>query len=328
VRKPVWVAGILDTRTLAPKERADAIDAAMRYATVPNEVTLDDSHAAIEARIDLWDFGPDATLLRQFGSGMRLARGREQLRIAAPERIALSLLSEGCWKYRQHGRDQVIQSERSHLVLTDLSAPHEYERVGMGGAHSFMVDFDRLGLSADMVRSAAPRLEASPLYSLVQDHLRHLARMVDTLNGTERSMVGIATAQLVRALVVGATNAGSGEGDESCLTTRIKIYVGRHLTDVDLTPEQIAAAHHISLRQLYNLWSDSSHTLNRWIIHQRLELARRELSAPRSSSLTLDTLGRRVGFTSASHFSRRFKDAYGVSPREYREFIAPLGVQQ
>ena len=43
-----------------------------------------------------------------------------------------------------------------------------------------------------------------------------------------------------------------------------------HLADPDLTPATIAAAHGISLRQLYKLCAEADLSLEQWIINERL----------------------------------------------------------
>jgi hypothetical protein len=42
----------------------------------------------------------------------------------------------------------------------------------------------------------------------------------------------------------------------------------------------LARAHHISVRQLYKLWSGNQLTLTQWIISQRLDGARRDIEGP------------------------------------------------
>ncbi|MGW0704337.1 helix-turn-helix transcriptional regulator [Streptomyces sp. NPDC002867] len=80
----------------------------------------------------------------------------------------------------------------------------------------------------------------------------------------------------------------------------------------------MAAAHNISVRHVHRLFQDEWTTAGRWIQHRRLEACRRELGRPGRNVPTVMTIARRFGFTSPSHFSRAFRAAYGVSPREWR----------
>jgi len=88
--------------------------------------------------------------------------------------------------------------------------------------------------------------------------------------------------------------------------------------DPDLQPSTIAAAHHISLRYLYKLCAQADFSLEQWIIGERLQGARDELTRPESRQRTIAMVARRWGFSAPTHFSRRFRTAYGLTPSEWR----------
>ena len=101
--------------------------------------------------------------------------------------------------------------------------------------------------------------------------------------GPALAMVGNAAIELVRALIVstGADPDRQHSAITDSLPLRITLYLGDHLRDPSLTPAKIAAVHHISLRQLYNVWSRTNEqSLGQWIITQRLDAARGELARP------------------------------------------------
>jgi AraC-like DNA-binding protein len=188
-----------------------------------------------------------------------------------------------------------------------------------------MVDFDQLSLSADVIRQAAPHIRSSPLYDLVRSHIAGLEQIAGSLSGPAQAMTGTATAELVRAMIASATQDEHlyREAMADSLSTRITLYLQRHLTDPDLTPARIARDHNISVRHLYNTWAEGDLSLAQWIMAQRLEVARRELVKPGARAKTIAAIARRCGFTDATHFSRRFREAYGMSPREWRQLNAP-----
>ncbi|MEU8539780.1 helix-turn-helix domain-containing protein [Streptomyces sp. NPDC048717] len=100
------------------------------------------------------------------------------------------------------------------------------------------------------------------------------------------------------------------------LRARIHAYIDRHLPDAGLTPRTIARAHHISLRYLHKLFEGEDATVSRWIQRRRLERSRRDLA--RYPHVTIAAVAHRWGFASAAHFSRVFRTAYGMSPRQWR----------
>ncbi|MFF7335620.1 helix-turn-helix domain-containing protein [Streptomyces sp. NPDC008150] len=117
--------------------------------------------------------------------------------------------------------------------------------------------------------------------------------------------------------------AGSREGDgAAALLARVRVFVEEHLADPDLSPETIARAHHISVRHLHKLFQGEGVTVGRWIRSRRLESCRRDLGGPAGRRPTVAAVAHRWGFTSPSHFSRAFRDAYGMSPRAWQERAA------
>ncbi|MGW5265624.1 helix-turn-helix domain-containing protein [Microbispora sp. NPDC004025] len=89
-----------------------------------------------------------------------------------------------------------------------------------------------------------------------------------------------------------------------------------------LTPETIAAAHQISVRHLYTLFAEQGLTVAAWIRRCRLEQCHRDLADPRRRSLPIQSVAARWGFTDAATFSRAFRAAYGMSPRDHRDLAA------
>jgi AraC-like DNA-binding protein len=102
------------------------------------------------------------------------------------------------------------------------------------------------------------------------------------------------------------------------LMLQITAFIEEHLGDAELAPAQIAAAHHISLRQLHKLFHASGTTVAGWIRQRRLEHCGHDLRDPRCAARSVAAVGARWGYPDPAHFSRLFKATYGVGPRDYR----------
>ncbi|MFR9798548.1 helix-turn-helix domain-containing protein [Streptomyces sp. MS06] len=102
------------------------------------------------------------------------------------------------------------------------------------------------------------------------------------------------------------------------LLLRIKSFVRRNLGDPDLTPAQIAAAHHISRSYLYRLFREEGLTVAAYIRGQRLANARRDLTDPALRTLPVNAVAARWGYLRPGDFTRAFRAAYGITPRELR----------
>ncbi|MGW8063888.1 helix-turn-helix domain-containing protein [Streptomyces ziwulingensis] len=124
-----------------------------------------------------------------------------------------------------------------------------------------------------------------------------------------------------------SVHTGSGHGDsrlarrplEATLSLRITQYIREHLADPDLSAARIAAAQGLSVRHLHTVLSRSGISLGDWIRTRRLAECRRELAGPTARLPTIAATGRRWGFVDATHFSTVFKQAYGVTPRAWRD---------
>lgn len=130
-----------------------------------------------------------------------------------------------------------------------------------------------------------------------------------------------AVADLVGLLAVEDAGSGTRDGgqDREALIGRLCAYVDANLWDRNLTPASVAEAQHISIRYLHKLFEGRGSTVGRWIQHRRLEEARRELARPGRDDITVSAVARRWGFASATHFSRSFRAAYGMSPSDWRD---------
>ncbi|MFG3498112.1 helix-turn-helix domain-containing protein [Streptomyces sp. NPDC047928] len=115
-----------------------------------------------------------------------------------------------------------------------------------------------------------------------------------------------------------AERALPAETRERNLVVRVRSHIHRHLHDPELTPRTIAAAHHLSVRQLHRLFEDENVTVAGLIRDLRLERARRDLADPDLRDTPVHAVAARSGFTAPAHFSRAFRAAYGTSPSEFR----------
>jgi AraC-like DNA-binding protein len=309
---------LLDTATLPPEHRVDAFRAAFGQASVPCRIEHLGPPAEVRTRMHLWRYGR-ANLFTTDSSGFRLLRTPRHVRQEDPPVVALAVQSRGLGRFTQFGADHAVGS--GQLMLNDLRAPYAFSWSGTGGSRAFQVPSDQLGLPPDVVRAAAPRLQASPLHDLVRDHLVRMVRDAERLGeDPAAATLGTATTELVRALLVSAAPSGRlvATVRAETLATRVLAYAGQHLTDPELTPERIAAAHNVSVRQLYKACAAAGVGLEQWVIEQRLEAARAELASPAGRRRSIAAVARACGFADPSHFSRRFRTAYGTTPREWQ----------
>lgn len=158
--------------------------------------------------------------------------------------------------------------------------------------------------------------------ALLASHLLALASQIDVLDaGLHRSINGW-TLDLLGAALAGRQPIGRCEGGIAMLR-QVQMHVLEHLHDSDLTPSRIAATHRMSLRHLHLLFQRNDLTVSGWIQEQRLQRCRDALLATTCRRLLISEIAYRWGFVSAPHFSRAFKQRFGLSPRELRTSMSP-----
>ncbi|MFD8081539.1 helix-turn-helix transcriptional regulator [Kitasatospora sp. NPDC059722] len=115
------------------------------------------------------------------------------------------------------------------------------------------------------------------------------------------------------------------EARQQALVETIRAFIRARLHDPGLTPPMVAAAHHISVSHLHRLFARYSkgETVAGFIRRQRLRKAHRELADPALLALPAHAIGSRCGIPNPSDFSRAFKAAHGLSPREHRRQAQP-----
>lgn len=118
------------------------------------------------------------------------------------------------------------------------------------------------------------------------------------------------------------------EARRSALRARVHDFIERRLSDPALTPQAIADAHHISLRHLYRLLAEEDTTPAALIRHSRLERCRDDLADPRHADLPTHAVAARWGLPDPARFSRLFRSAYGMPPRDFRHQTPTGGVDR
>lgn len=249
-----------------------------------------------------------------------------------PDRLVVAVHGRGIATFVRHGA--VLACGPLDLVVLDAADP-AFQRFAFHEAEDFELHLvDVLHHLLGPARADAERLcrlhphtrgEVTPLLGpLLRDLAAgaggHSPRPAGA-GHLATGVVGLLGTLAAEAARPDAPGAGPDGRDRHDLTPRLRTHMNEHLWDRDLTPETIAAHHHISTRLLHRIFAAEGTTVTRWIQRRRLEECRRELAPTRPGRPrpAVATIARRWAFANPAHFSRVFRAAYGLSPTTWRD---------
>lgn len=164
-------------------------------------------------------------------------------------------------------------------------------------------------------------LPSEGLGHIVNELLKSVAFEAQTLSITEQYTLTQSLLELTGALARSTVKSDDlkSVSRQSALLNRIYAYLEENFMDSDLTPEKVANANKISIRYLHSLFSQSGTTVLKWVWERRLRAARNDLLDPSQVQARISEIAFRRGFNDSAHFSRSFRNRFGISPTELRE---------
>lgn len=104
----------------------------------------------------------------------------------------------------------------------------------------------------------------------------------------------------------------------NALHARAQAYIIQNLRDPALDIAQIAGALRCSKRYLHAVFAHKGPTISEFIWKSRLEGCRADLRNPALAQRSVTDIAFSWGFNNYTHFSRKFKDSFGLPPRDVR----------
>lgn len=238
-------------------------------------------------------------------------------------RVVLAI--SGGLRLEQDGREARLRP--GEFAIYDFSRPYELAYDSAVQLAVFGFPRGLLTLSPDCVSglAAVPLAADQGTAALTSPLLRRVALDLDTYPPASASRLCTVMMDLVTAAVAeraGQAEAQPAESRERTLLLRVHAFIEEHLGELDLSPPAVAAAHHISVRYLYRLFEAQGTSVAAWIRQRRLERCRRDLADPALVTVPVGAVAARWGVPDAAHFSRLFRQAYGLPPAEYRRACA------
>ncbi|WGD32209.1 acetamidase/formamidase family protein [Ancylobacter sp. WKF20] len=170
-------------------------------------------------------------------------------------------------------------------------------------------------LAACPPRVFAPEGLADVLARTVQSG----AGALDRLGEAEWETVAQSAAELLLALTAElATTRADSSSSRAALLQRIYATVERTIGREDLSIAEVARAEGISERYLQKLFEGTGESFSHYVRERRLQRAWHDLANPAELAVPISEIAYRYGFADSAHFSRLFRERFGLPPRELR----------
>ncbi len=159
-------------------------------------------------------------------------------------------------------------------------------------------------------------IDVAPVLS---DMLASVARTFESLTA---ELIPFLEGTLVELIMVALTSAGAaltgGSANQAITLKRICADIETRLSDPELTLAGIAEAQGMSARYVQKLFESANDNFVNYLRRRRLERSRMDIVNPAFSQLSISEICFRWGFNDAAHFSRAFREHFGVTPRGLR----------
>ena len=317
------MAVVLDTSTSVPDRRL----AVWQDIVCDTFVGLDcrsDMHDAFWGSVTQSTIGPvsctrvDSCAQRVFRTPSRIARASEDF-------VLVALGNSGVNGVFQDGREAVVSA--GQFVIYDTTRPYElrfddgFSQTIFQMPRKFLQQ--RIG-SFDTLTATTFSADRA-LERLVYEFLIGMSKTIDHVDPATASRLMDQGLDLVAMAFADRMHQRSPDQSfhRSALLYRLKNYILTHLRDPELSMPAAAAGIGISPRYASDLMAAEQTSFRSYVKAQRLERCKRDLSDPAHAARHVSDIAFAWGFNDLAHFSRIFKQRFGVSPREWREHPTP-----
>ncbi|MFC8435554.1 helix-turn-helix domain-containing protein [Streptomyces sp. NPDC057253] len=216
----------------------------------------------------------------------------------------------------RHGNEELLVGP-DELLLWDSELAYGFDAVEPRHELSLLLPRDRVpqGLAAAAARSrgAVSVAAGSGLSAIAADQLRAITRELNHLGDAGLAIAAQCFFDTLDTALAPLSASSASPNARQALVLRARRYIEEHLDDPDLCAASIAEAYDVSVRTLHLSFGETGSTVGRWIRERRLKVCYRELVQARGNTTVTD-VAFRWGFNDMAHFSKVFKQAYGVPP--------------
>jgi AraC-like DNA-binding protein len=260
----------------------------------------------------------DLSIFRVETSACRVLRRPDRAETAPVDSLVFYLVNQGRLLVEQGGREVVLEAGGSVACVTnrpfvvECDAHHDVLAIRLPRVLlPRRADLDRFtGHALNLVGGAG---------TVASAFAQSLAREAATMDRwTLDRMAGIFADLLDATFDVMAGAEPGAKPHRALALGRVKAYIRQHLGDPRLRPGHLPESLNLSQRYLHKLFAAEQTSLARFIWEERLQRAAHTLRSPARDALSISAVALDSGFTNMSHFSRVFRERFGMAPSDYR----------
>jgi len=258
-------------------------------------------------------FLPDLTVSWSRITASRFTRTMRTIAARGTDQILVVCYRSGHFDMTVAGQTRRVQA--GEIAFIDLSQELVIEAPA--------VDNISLAVSRRKLEAMVPFLDAAHGFVRPRDALSNVLRGM--LEGIEAAGphipvvdargISAAVLQLVAACLEPLLRQTAEAGRNTVSLVAIKAFIEQHLLEPALGPQALLGAFGITRSTLYRLFEPLG-GVSAYIARRRLHRAFRLLSDTRQPRGRISQLASELGFSHPSAFTRAFKDAFGLSPKD------------
>ena len=219
--------------------------------------------------------------------------------------------------------DQQVMLEPGCLVLTDQTVP--YKVTADTGYHGFSIS-----IPCKLLQQREPNIgsfykldagDESPRGQLLSGYAKYLTDGIAAWDETEIISLREQMLDLIVLMMINRKNAYLPAFEKSIISAhreRAIAYIKHHHCNPNLSPKSIAAGCGISVSYLYRIFQSANMQIEQTVYAHRLETCRHLLLDAAHQNESVQQVGYKSGFNHSTHFSRMFKEKFGMSPADFR----------
>jgi AraC-like DNA-binding protein len=275
------------------------------------------SRPTFQASLSAGRLGP-VTLVLFRNSPMRAWRTqRHAATLEADELFVCSPLS-GSLLLEQESGEACL--EAGDLAIVDPALP--YAGTFIGECETLVLKIPRPTLEARTGKGRAvvgrALKMARPEVGLASSFLAMLPDYAGQVGQASAEMLSEVIPDLLAAAIAGDPGSRTASTAHTRVLAALRVAVDTSLSNASLTGSEVAAIAGISVRYANAVLAREGTSLTRLLQQRRLERCRRALEDPQDKR-SVGEIAFGWGFADLSHFGRRFKAAFGLTPSQYRK---------